>query len=97
MTGYGLSNDFVKVEFRDAILYGFLALMITPFYSTQIWLFSLLGLLPLILKKYSSDVPAIVISAGMLFFFRFQVGASYDTGEGMAKEEMSNFSISLCI
>ncbi len=93
--GYGISDDLAKMEFEPTITIGFFSLFFTPFMSTLLWVLSLIGLVPVLLKKNGKQVPDFLNYAGILFFIFFQVGACYDTGETMAQQEIKDINSKL--
>lgn len=90
--GYGITEDIVSVDFRVTILLGFFSLFLTPFTSPVIWVLSLVGCIPLVLKRLKHQVPTFAIAAGIIFLFLFQVVACYDTGEISAQEEINDIN-----
>ena len=71
--GYGITGDLVTFDLRLSILIGFYTLLITPFTSTSIWVFSIMGLVPFFLSQLNKKVPSSLIYSGIFLFAVFQL------------------------
>ena len=93
MDGYGVSSNLVDAGFRYTVLLGLLSVFITPFYGSEVWVFSLLGVVPFIIRRYHPGMPVQVVYAGFVFLLVFQLAASQDAGESFSADEMKVISL----
>lgn len=88
MTGYGLTEEMITLEFRETIAYGFVSLLAAPFLSPLIWLVSLIGLVPFFINKAQNNIPIFIPYLGLIFFIFLQFGACYTTGKNLSEDEI---------